>query len=114
MDDWAKKRLEKLQAAAPFGWKKADPFARIPLAWAALAAGATNSEGALVWIWLLHQVWYQKTGAITMPNGALAKLGVSRKVKNRVLLQLEKAGLVAVEWRCKKSPIVTLLHRNHA
>ena len=108
MDDWAKRRLAELQAAAPIKRKKVEPFAVVPLAPAAAACRALNCPKVMVWVWLLHQA--RKTGksTVTIPNGALAKLGVSRIAKLRALRQLEAAGLIVVEWRPRKTPLVTL------
>ena len=41
--------------------------------------------------------------------GRLDKLGVSRKVKHRVLRNLERAKLISVERPPNKNPIVTLV-----
>jgi DNA-binding FadR family transcriptional regulator len=44
-----------------------------------------------------------------MSNEALAEYGVSRKIKALALRQLEAAGLVAIERRPGKAPLVRLL-----
>jgi hypothetical protein len=109
MDDWAKQRLAELQAAAPVKGKKAAPFAKVSLAAAVKAYTAMNCPKAIVWIWLVHRVWHQKSRTVAVPNDAMAKLGVSREMKRRALQQLEVAGLVALERPLRKTPIVTLL-----
>jgi DNA-binding FadR family transcriptional regulator len=43
-----------------------------------------------------------------LPNGRLCENGVSRKVKRRVLRDLEAAGLITVERRLGKTPLITL------
>jgi hypothetical protein len=43
-----------------------------------------------------------------MPNGMLAIDGVGRKAKGRALDMLEELGLISVERRPHKSPIVTI------
>jgi len=43
---------------------------------------------------------------ITLSNAALQKLGVSRNGKRAALEQLRAAGLIAVEWRPNKNPVV--------
>jgi hypothetical protein len=65
---------------------------------------------AFVGIWLLHLAW--KAGKLTfaLPNGRLEAHGVSRKVKRGVLHKLEAAGLIKVDRRRGKSPLITLLH----
>jgi hypothetical protein len=78
MDDWAQQRRAQLEAAAPVKRKKIEPFVKVRLATAATAYTAMNCPKAMV---------------CTVPNGALAKFGVSRKVKSLALRQLEAAGL---------------------
>jgi hypothetical protein len=109
MDDWAKQRLAELQAAVPVKGKKATPFVKVSLAAAVKACTAVNCPKAIVWIWLVHRVWHQKSRTIAVPNGALAKLGVSREMKRRALQQLETAGLVILERPSRKTLLVTLL-----
>jgi hypothetical protein len=108
MDDWAKQRLVELHAAAPAKRKRVEPFAIVRLAPAAAACTAMNCPKAMVWLWLVHQT--HKTGKLTVsvPNDALAKLGVKRMAKLRALRQLEAAGLITVKWHARKTPVVTL------
>jgi hypothetical protein len=107
-DDYAKRRLAELHAAAPARRKKTKLFAMIELEAVAKAFAAMNCPKATVWVWLMHQT--RKTGkrTVPVPNGALAKLGVSRDVKRAALKQLETAGLIVVERPPKKTPVVTL------
>ena len=109
MEEWSKQRLAELEAAAPIKRKKTEPFAIVQLARAATAFTAINCLKATVWLWLEHQVRKSQCSTVAVPNGALAKLGVSRKVKNLALRQLEKAGLIAIERHPRKTPKVTLL-----
>ena len=109
MDDWAQQRRAELEAAAPVKRKKIAPFVKVHLAAAAAAYTAMNCPKAMVWVWLLHRSWYKKSTTIDVPNGALAKFGVSRKVKSLALRQLEAAGLITVEQPSRKTPTVTLL-----
>jgi hypothetical protein len=107
-DDYAKRRLAELRAAAPAKRKKVTAFATIELDDAAKACAAVNCQKAIVWIWLQHQS--RKTGkrTVTVPNGALAKYGVGRASKYRALRQYEAAGLITIEWRPRKTPLTTL------
>jgi hypothetical protein len=112
MDDWAKKKLAELHARAPVKRKKIKAFAMVELDAAAKALTAVNCQKAMVYLWLVHQT--RKTGKTTvaMPNGALAKYGLERRQKYRALRQFEMAGVAAVEWRPRKTPLVTLLRRH--
>jgi hypothetical protein len=85
--------------------KPKDQFVKVPLWWAAEAAKATRSPTTLVLIELLHRSWKAKS---PLPNGRLTKNGVSRKVKWRVLRDLEVAELITVKGRHGKTPLVTL------
>ena len=108
MDDWAKRRLAELHAAAPAKRKKIEAFAMVKLDAAAKAFAAVNCQKAMVYVWLVHQA--RKTGknAVAVPNRALAKYGVGRVSKYRALRQFERAELITVEWRPRKTPLVIL------
>jgi len=108
-DDYAKRRLAELHAAAPIKRKRTTPFAVVSLPAAAKAFAVANCPKATLWLWLLHQT--RKTGKCTVavPNDALAKYGVSREIKRRALRQWEAAGLVAIARASRKTPVVTLL-----
>jgi hypothetical protein len=100
--------VETLTSAKPRR-RQANSFAKVPLAWAAKAAKATRTPQALVWVILLRMAWQAKGLPFPLPNAALARYGVSREVKRRALTALEFAGLIRVERRHSRSPIVTLI-----
>jgi hypothetical protein len=81
--------------------KRTDAFASIPLWWAA----KTGDPDLMVYVDLIYRAWRAKGKTFPMPNTK----GVSRKTKTRILLALERAGLITVEWRRFKSPVVTLI-----
>jgi hypothetical protein len=89
--------------------KSKDTFVKVPLWWATEAAKATRMPGMLVLIELLHRSWKAKSMTFLLPNGRLGKNGVSREVKRKKLRDLESAGLIMVERRHGKTPIVTLV-----
>jgi hypothetical protein len=105
----AVKTLNPLKPEEKIRRRRGDTFAMVPLEWAARAAIATNTPKAMVWVWLAYQAWRTKSRQFVAGNMALAGMGVTRKSKNAALRQLEAAGLIKVEWRKWKSPIVTLL-----
>jgi hypothetical protein len=83
-------------------------FVRMPWAWA--HALASSGAGGKVWVvacHVLYETWRAKGRPITVPNGMLERCGVSRDAKTRTLRKLEQLGLVSVEWRANKSPIVS-------
>jgi hypothetical protein len=84
-------------------------FIRMPWSWANVLA--SNGVGAKVWVvacHILYETWRAKGQPIKVPNGMLERCGVSRPAKYRALRKLEQLGLVSVEWRPYKSPIVTI------
>jgi len=88
---------------------KQQQFVKLPLQWAADAAKATGTRGAMVWILLLHMAWKTKSTTFPLSNIMLARYGVSREMKRRVLEKLEASGRIKIERRWKRNPIVTLL-----
>jgi hypothetical protein len=85
-------------------------FVQVPLWWAeAVAKAATGGATMLVSIYLLHAAWKAKSTTFPLPNGYLKQHGVSRWVKYRVLRELETAGLITIERRDRRSPLITLV-----
>jgi hypothetical protein len=87
---------------------KAETFVKVHWWFAVQAAAATHTKKALVFMWLLHLSWKAHHATFVVPNGGLVKSGVSHQTKLRALRELEAAGLIEVQWRHRKSPIVTL------
>jgi hypothetical protein len=58
---------------------------------------------------LLHLAWRTKSPTFPVPNGQLEQHGVSRYAKYRALARLERAGLITVDRRVRKTLIVTLV-----
>lgn len=58
-------------------------------------------------------LWYRsrlaRSVSVALGQAALAGFGVSRQAKYRALGELERAGLVSVDRRSRKSPEVTVL-----
>jgi hypothetical protein len=88
---------------------KVEPFVKVPLWWIEAAAKAVRSPDTLVLMELLYASWRTRSSTFALPNSRLAKSGTSRKVKHRVLRDLEQAGLISIEQPTRKSPVVTLL-----
>jgi hypothetical protein len=88
---------------------KVEPFVKVPLWWIEAAAKAVRSPDTLVLMELLYASWRTRSSTFALPNSRLAKLGTSRKVKRRVLRDLEQADLISIERPARKSPVVTLL-----
>ena len=89
-EPWHIRRKIELEAAAPMKRKKVEAFVK-------------------VLIELLRLQWKTRRMSFPVPNARLKNLGVSREVKRRVLRDLQRAGLITVDRRTRKSPIVTLV-----
>ena len=73
-----------------------------------LAKAGAGADAWAVSLFLLYETWRTKTRVVKLTNAALAQLGVGRQGKSRALQQLRGAGLVAVEERRGRSPLVTV------
>jgi hypothetical protein len=60
---------------------------------------------------LLHLHWKNSGKPFKLPNGMLGYDGISSASKWRALVDLERRGLITVERRPKKSPIIHFLLR---
>jgi hypothetical protein len=82
-------------------------FVKVPLLWAnelaRISAAGTTYAVALE---LLHQARWSKNVKLT--TACVEKRGVSRTSKWRALAELRRAGLVHVEERGNKNPIITV------
>jgi hypothetical protein len=91
--------------------KKADKdvFVKVPLWWFEQATKVTQTPQAFVCVWLLHLSWKAKKSEFPVPNSLLGGRGVDRRTKYRALARLEKAGLITVKRRGRKTPVVILV-----
>jgi hypothetical protein len=96
-------------ADRPRGKARKDTFVKVPLWWIEQATRATRTPQAFVCIWLLHLSWRARSPTFSLPNDRLNKRGADRRRKRRALRALEAAGLITVERRHGKTPIVTLV-----
>jgi len=76
----------------------------------AVAAGgkALHDRQWMVWLYIHYRALWDKTNTVEIGNKTLKEWGVNRTVKNRALYAFERAGLITVEWRGNKSPLVAL------
>jgi hypothetical protein len=109
MDEYTKRRLAELHAAAPVKRKKTKAFAVVELDAAAKAFAAMNSSKAMVYVWLVHRARMTGKRTVDVPNGVLAEYGVARETKRRALKELEAGGVIAIDQRSRKTPTVTLI-----
>jgi hypothetical protein len=88
-------------------WTRA--FALMPLKETASMFRAMSQPKAMVATVLRYQAWKAKGRSFALSNALLAKYGVHRNSKYRAIAELEAAGLIQVERRGKRAPIITLL-----
>ena len=70
---------------------------------------ALTCPAFLVWYYIHYRVWVEGSPTVPLPNEVLADLGVTRDTKYRALRRLERAGLIHITRRGRRSPLVTLL-----
>ena len=89
--------------------KRREQFAIVPMGtWYERLQGASGATWQLA-VYLIHLHWKGDGKPIKLTNGMLGEDGISRWSKYHGLRELEHRGLASVEWRPKKSPIVTPL-----
>jgi hypothetical protein len=111
--DWSA-HLEKLEAqqkaADEKKLKKEEPFVKIPVRAIEEVAEAINDNKLIVLGDLLYRRFQAHGAPFAFPNTRLEKplgVNVARVVKHRVLRGLEAAGIITVDRRKRKSPVVT-------
>lgn len=81
----------------------------IPLSWLTAAArlpGKSLHVGLALWF----ASGLQRSRRISLSNLACERFGLDRNAKYRGLVWLEEAGLIAVERKLGRAPIVTILY----
>jgi hypothetical protein len=82
-------------------------FVKFPRMWQVqLAQVRADGCAYRVALYLLDKASWGRQ--VTLGNSTMRKLGVSRNGKRNALSQLREAGLIAVEERPRKSPIITV------
>src|SRR5262249_23355931 len=94
-------------AAATMESLRMRKFTKVPQIWQECLAETRADGGAYrVALYLLNKAYWGQQ--VTLSTATMQKLGVGRKGKRSALQQLRRAGLIAVEERPRKSPIVTV------
>jgi hypothetical protein len=88
--------------------KRRAHFITVPFTWLERLQDAPGQTYRLALL-LLYRHWQGGGKAIQLANGMLAIDGIPATSKKRALLDLERRGLVRVERRKKKSPVVRVL-----
>jgi hypothetical protein len=90
-------------------------YALFPMAWAERLKGAPGQTW-MVAVHVVYQDFWENTRKgkpsgqpFKLANGMLKIYSVPRQSKHRALHDLERRGLIAVEWQPKRSPVVRRL-----
>lgn len=80
----------------------------IPMQW---LHDASRLGGSAVWVGcvLWHLAELKKSDTFQVSNLQMHRWGVERRAKSRALIALERAHLIAIKSRGKRSPKVTIL-----
>lgn len=88
--------------------KRREHFAMLPMTWYERMKGADGQTYRVAWF-LLYLHWKNNGEPIKLANGMLARDGVPPESKRRALRDLEHRGLITVERRLKRSPVVRVM-----
>jgi len=111
-DIWNKLRIDPAKLAASHVpakiGKRREQFVKLPMWWYEKLANPIPESRCtcLVAIYLLHLNWKGGGKPFKLANGMLKYDGVSHDTKLRALKDLERRGLISVEWQERKSPII--------
>jgi hypothetical protein len=114
IDDLTKLRFDPVLLSAPpvptKVRKRREQFVKLPMWWAEELAKEPFATGSTFYvaIYLWHLDWKHHGKPFRLPNGMLQYDGISRQSKWRALADLERRGLITVERRPRKSPIIHL------
>jgi hypothetical protein len=87
---------------------RAVEFVKLPAVWANKLRGQ-NGRVYEVAIQLLFLNFKSYKRSFKLTNLAVERLTMSRWAKLRALKKLEQLGLISVEWRVGKAPLVTII-----
>ena len=114
-DIWKNLSIDPAKLAAPPVptkiRRRREQFVQVPMWWLEklgeppLATGTAHQVAC----YLCHLDWKHHGKPFKLPNGMFGYDGISRYSKWRALAVLERRGLITVERRRKKSPIIRVL-----
>jgi hypothetical protein len=106
--EWLAGKIAASSAGTKKPRKAEDWYVRVSLRALAVASGALRERRLVVFLYILYRVFKDKRHTVAVGNEILARLGVSARTKTRALKDYEQAGVLSVEWRSGKSPLVTV------
>jgi hypothetical protein len=100
------RKAEMLAAAPP---RPGPGYITVNLVWLARVWPVARSVDQLVVLMLLYrQCVMKKSNTVSLPNGEVAALGISRYTKYRLLARLQSAGAATVTTTNGRAALVTL------
>jgi hypothetical protein len=84
-------------------------FLMIPYDWIDLLDAIPTRHAHRLMLRLMRISWRLKSATIKVTNRMFLDWKMDRHTKSETLRRLEQAGLISVEWRPRKSPLVTIL-----
>jgi hypothetical protein len=90
--------------------RRREHFVMVPWTWVEALSGASGQSWHLA-MHLLYLHWKGKDAPIKLANGMLRVDGITRWSKWRALDDLERRGLITVERRPNRSPLIRALLR---
>jgi hypothetical protein len=95
------------QESAPSRKRHARQFVMVPWLWVERLQEARYMATYRVALYVLFQYWKTQQ-PVPVSNVALKARGVPRRSKYRAIRELERLGLVRVEQRARRSPVITV------
>jgi hypothetical protein len=115
-DSFDPERLRCVEAPAPANPaarprmipRSSHPFVKMPKIWIEVLASIPWATAATyrVALHLIERAWRAPDRKVKLTNA----IGVCRPAKYKAIADLRKAGLIVVEERGRKSPIITVRH----
>jgi hypothetical protein len=109
--------LLRAGAATRANQKRQDKFIfRIPLWWWYAMPARAKNVGGLLWFLVGVEAKYKREEdrlTVVLTNWRCDEHGIDRRAKYTSLRLLERAGLITVERRPRRNPIVTLIAVRH-
>jgi hypothetical protein len=103
----ANPNLRPKEATRKAKWQKR--FTLVPWAWADRLKEARYISTYRVALHLLYEHWRTGGRVIRLSNSTLKEEGIERREKWRGLRELEQLGLIKIERRPRKAPLITVL-----
>jgi hypothetical protein len=86
--------------------KREHHFIKMPWSWLERLSQVRNRASFLVILVVLYQHWKHKSRPFTLRNSTVSEFGITRWQKWTALGELEALGLITVDRRDRKAPLI--------